>query len=49
MYYLLHLWNNKVIFKNLLNEIDSIIDRDPAAGSRVGVVFLYPTFHVMLF
>ena len=38
-----------MIFKNILNEIDSIIERDPAAGSRVGVVFLYPTFHVMLF
>ena len=38
-----------MIFKNLINEIDSIIERDPAAGSRLGVVFLYPTFHVMLF
>ncbi len=38
-----------MIFKNLLKEIDSIIDRDPAAGSRIGVVFLYPTFHVMFF
>ena len=38
-----------MIFKNLLNEIDSIIERDPAAGSRLGVVFLYPTFHVMFF
>ena len=39
----------KMIFKNLISEIDSIIERDPAAGSRLGVVFLYPTFHVMLF
>ena len=38
-----------MIFKNLINEIDSIIERDPAAGSRLGVIFLYPTFHVMLF
>ena len=38
-----------MIFKNFLNEIDSIIERDPAAGSRIGVVFLYPTFHVMFF
>ena len=38
-----------MIFKNFLNEIDSIIERDPAAGSRLGVVFLYPTFHVMFF
>ncbi len=40
---------NVMILKNFLNEIDSIIDRDPAAGSRIGVVFLYPTFHVMCF
>ena len=38
-----------MIFKKLINEIDSIIERDPAAGSRLGVVFLYPTFHVMFF
>ena len=38
-----------MFFKNFLNEIDSIIERDPAAGSRLGVVFLYPTFHVMFF
>ena len=38
-----------MIFKNLINEIDSIRERDPAARSRLGVVFLYPTFHVMLF
>ncbi len=38
-----------MFFKNFLHQIDSIIDRDPAAGSRLGVVFLYPTFHVMFF
>ena len=38
-----------MFFKNFLKEIDSIIERDPAAGSRLGVVFLYPTFHVMFF
>ena len=37
------------MFKNLIQEIDSIIERDPAAGSRFGVVFLYPSFHVMAF
>ena len=37
------------MFKNVIQEIDSIIDRDPAAGSRLGVVFLYPSFHVMAF
>lgn len=35
--------------KNFFNEIDSIIERDPAAGSRLGVIFLYPSFHVMFF
>ena len=35
--------------KNFFNEIDSIIERDPAAGSRLGVIFLYPSFHAMLF
>ncbi len=38
-----------MIFKNFFNGIDSIIERDPAAGSRIGVIFLYPTFHVMFF
>jgi serine O-acetyltransferase len=37
------------MFKNIIQEIDSIIERDPAAGSRLGVVFLYPSFHVMAF
>ena len=35
--------------KNFFNEIDSIIERDPAAGTRLGVIFLYPSFHVMFF
>ena len=35
--------------KNIFKEIDSIIERDPAAGSRLGVIFLYPSFHVMFF
>ena len=34
---------------NFFKEIDSIIARDPAAGSRLGVVFLYPSFHAMIF
>ena len=38
-----------VNIKNFFNEIDSIIERDPAAGSRLGVIFLYPSFHVMFF
>ena len=35
--------------KKFLDEIDSIIERDPAARSRLGVIFLYPSFHVMIF
>ena len=35
--------------KNFFKEIDSIIERDPAAGSRLGVIFLYPSFHAMFF
>ena len=33
---------------SFLQEIDSIIERDPAARSRWHVAFLYPSFHVML-
>ena len=29
-------------------DLDAIIERDPAAGYRLGAVFLYPSFHVML-
>ena len=36
-------------FKNFLKEIDTIIERDPAAESRLGVIFLYPSFHIMIF
>ena len=35
--------------KNFLKEIDTIIERDPAAESRLGVMFLYPSFHIMIF
>ena len=35
--------------KKFLKEIDTIIERDPAAESRLGVMFLYPSFHVMIF
>ena len=35
--------------KKFLKEIDTIIERDPAAESRLGVVFLYPSFHIMIF
>lgn len=32
------------MFKNLKAELDSIIERDPAAKSRIEVYFLYPSF-----
>lgn len=38
-----------MIFKNILEEIDGIIERDPAARSRWEVVFSYPSFHAMRF
>lgn len=37
-----------MFFKNLRDEIDSMIARDPAARSRVEVVFCYPGFHALL-
>ncbi|MBF0092970.1 MAG: serine O-acetyltransferase [Alphaproteobacteria bacterium] len=37
-----------MIFKRLGEEIDSIIHRDPAAGSRLEVVLCYPGFHALL-
>ena len=36
-----------MFFKNFLNDIDSIIERDPAASSRISVVLLYPTVHIL--
>ena len=36
-----------MFFKNFINDIDSIIERDPAASSRISVVLLYPTVHIL--
>ncbi|MEM7072543.1 MAG: serine O-acetyltransferase EpsC, partial [Pseudomonadota bacterium] len=33
----------------ILNELDGIIARDPAAGSRFEVALCYPSFHAILF
>jgi len=38
-----------MFFKNLIDDIDSIMARDPAARSRLDVVFSYPGFHAMMF
>lgn len=37
-----------MIFKQLTEELDSIIARDPAARSRLEVVLCYPGFHAVL-
>lgn len=37
-----------MFFKNLIDEIDSMMARDPAARSRLDVVFSYPGFHAVL-
>jgi len=36
------------MLNKLKADLDAILDRDPAAGSRLSAVFLYPSFHVML-
>lgn len=38
-----------MIFKNIVEEIDGIIERDPAARSRWEVAICYPSFHAMRF
>jgi len=38
-----------MIFKKIIEEIDGIIERDPAARSRWEVVVCYPSFHAMRF
>ncbi len=37
-----------MIFKRLKEDIDSLIARDPAARSRIDVIFLYPGFHAIM-
>jgi serine O-acetyltransferase len=38
-----------MLFKNLREEIDTVLAKDPAARSRLEVVLCYPGFHSMLF
>src|SRR5690348_17751365 len=38
-----------MLFKNLRDEIDATLARDPAARSRLEVVLCYPGFQVLLF
>jgi len=37
------------ILKNLKEEIDTVFERDPAAKSKMEVIFCYPGFHAILF
>lgn len=37
------------IFKTLKEEIDTVFERDPAAKSKLEVIFCYPGFHAILF
>ena len=38
-----------MIFKNLTHQISVILDHDPAARSRLEVIFCYPGFHAIIF
>src|SRR5947207_2806795 len=38
-----------MLFKNLRDEIDATLARDPAARSRLEVVLCYPGFHALLY
>jgi serine O-acetyltransferase len=38
-----------MLFKNLREEIDTVLSKDPAARSRLEVVLCYPGFHSILF
>ncbi|HXA72124.1 MAG TPA: serine O-acetyltransferase [Stellaceae bacterium] len=38
-----------MLFKNLREEVDTVLAKDPAARSRLEVVLCYPGFHSMLF
>ncbi|HYM33727.1 MAG TPA: serine O-acetyltransferase [Candidatus Cybelea sp.] len=37
------------MFKHLGEDIDAVMERDPAARSRIEVVLCYPSFHAILF
>ncbi|MFM2129301.1 MAG: serine O-acetyltransferase [Pseudomonadota bacterium] len=38
-----------MVFKHLIEDIDSVLARDPAAKTRFDVVFSYPGFHALVF
>ncbi len=38
-----------MVFKSLIEDIDAVLVRDPAAKSRFDVIFSYPGFHALVF
>lgn len=40
---------NAMVFKRLIEDIDSYITRDPAARSRLEVILCYPGYHALVF
>lgn len=36
------------MFSSFMEELNSVIDRDPAAGGKLSILLLYPSVHVML-
>ena len=36
------------MFAKLNRDLNAILERDPAAGSKLAAMFLYPSFQVML-
>ena len=36
------------MFVNLRRDLNSIIERDPAASNKLAAIFLYPSFQVMI-
>ncbi|MFT5539548.1 MAG: serine O-acetyltransferase, partial [Alphaproteobacteria bacterium] len=44
-----HSTKSPMFFKNLIEDINAVMARDPAAKSRFDVVFSYPGFHALIF
>jgi len=40
---------NGHMFKHISEDLAAVIERDPAAGSKIEVALLYPSFHAVLF
>ena len=41
-------WKQKQMFAKLSRDLNAIMERDPAASSKLAAIFLYPSFQVML-